>query len=472
MTATDKQPLFVHLSDIHFDERPNTTTGPNAVCREQLLLDLAEGAAELGRPDAILVTGDIAYSGLEHEYAQARQFLDDATSAVGIASTQVLMVPGNHDVDWTLVTQSIWDAHETIRGLSDLEADKRLQSYFDESFDLLFQPMTAYRKFAERYDCAVWGKSPSWSVTFPLGLESELQLLGITTSLLSDSKDAATRLVVGTTQTRFEPREKNYAGMLLGHHPPDWWKDGDQNENHLRDYANVHLYGHKHIHRVSQVDNSVRLFASAVHPERETDWAPGYSWLRVSTQDELGPDPMLFVEYWQRHFFAVDNHFRSMTQAGGWTPDSKSVHLDRWARTHATSTRRAEREAAEAAGDTALAPGANVTDSADGASIEVAEEVVLVTDEPAPSPLTSRAPLTDAAGKPQRVRTAVYKFGDLGYADQMRLLGQFGLLRDNDRDVPHNEAVLLWFARLETSDVLDRFISAIEELVPEDESGN
>jgi 3',5'-cyclic AMP phosphodiesterase CpdA len=73
--------LLAQLSDTHFDTRAR-----NAERAERVMAYLADLPR---RPDAILVTGDIAESGKIEEYEQAR-----ATLA---ADVPVWLVPGNHD---------------------------------------------------------------------------------------------------------------------------------------------------------------------------------------------------------------------------------------------------------------------------------------------------------------------------------------------------------------------------------------
>lgn len=80
--------LLAHLSDTHFNTR-----GRNSERAERVMAFLAELPT---RPDAILVSGDIADEGTADEYAQARSVL------LGGADVPVLILPGNHDDRGTL----------------------------------------------------------------------------------------------------------------------------------------------------------------------------------------------------------------------------------------------------------------------------------------------------------------------------------------------------------------------------------
>lgn len=293
-------PLFVHLSDIHFDRRDISDNGANVMARRNLIEDLREGAHFLGAPEAVLVTGDIAFSGQEHQYVEARAFLKEVTDTIGIRPEQVQVVPGNHDVDRAMVAGSVQATHEMLRGELPLDADNRLAALYREASDPLFVPMTAYREFAVNYECDVSGEYPFWETEWGLGQHSVLRMRGLTTSIVSDWDDRRANLIVGTRQasvaTDARADRHNDAVMVLGHHPTDWWHDMDECEEVMRDYVSLGLFGHKHVARLSVVDNSIRIVAGAVHPERQSGWVPRYNWVRVGVSDEGGPDPRLDVQ--------------------------------------------------------------------------------------------------------------------------------------------------------------------------------
>lgn len=457
-TSGGASPLFVHLSDIHFDARDVTKKGPNAIAQKNLLDDLEEGATVLGSPDGVLVTGDIAFSGQPHEYAQAREFLRRVTDVLAIRPEQVQVVPGNHDVDRQAVTGSIRIAHETLRNLEPLEADKTLAELYAEQSDPLFAPLLAYRAFASDYGCDVSGPYPYWETPWNLGERSVLRMRGITTCIVSDSGDRRANLIVGTTQTAIASADRDDVVMVLGHHPTDWWHDRDECEAAMRNYVSVHLYGHKHVQHVSVTDDSLRLVAGAVHPERWSDWLPRYNWLRLELRDELGPDPSLEVRLWPRFMPAAENAFRSDSRAGGWEPDLKRVGLPRLARYRALDAARAATGGAESLASPDLPSLAREPEPQPAVPVE-RDAIVVVEEVP---PLSLRSPVVDELGRPERVRTATYAFGELGYAAQQRLLVEFGLIEDADRGLPATEVRLRAFARLRDGDRLEEFMRAIE----------
>ncbi|WP_250548398.1 metallophosphoesterase [Pseudomonas congelans] len=95
--------IFVHVSDIHFGQEKDDRVHIHADVKQQLIADAKEVISSLpgGVAHGILVTGDIAQSGMRAEYEEAAQWLDSLAGNVGVEIHRVQMVPGNHDLDRT-----------------------------------------------------------------------------------------------------------------------------------------------------------------------------------------------------------------------------------------------------------------------------------------------------------------------------------------------------------------------------------
>ena len=95
----DNALIFVHISDIHFHKLSGDQYDLDEDLRNELLLDVDAVTAEIGTPNGILVTGDIAFSGKPEEYVNAKAFLTELCERLGGSLADVWCVPGNHDVD-------------------------------------------------------------------------------------------------------------------------------------------------------------------------------------------------------------------------------------------------------------------------------------------------------------------------------------------------------------------------------------
>lgn len=97
-TANISIPLtnILHLSDLHFG-----TTDDAYNWYDTLAQDLRY---ELGcdRLEAVILSGDIANKSTPGEYVAAKQFINDLGNEFQLEPHQVIIVPGNHDLNWGL----------------------------------------------------------------------------------------------------------------------------------------------------------------------------------------------------------------------------------------------------------------------------------------------------------------------------------------------------------------------------------
>ncbi|RGP36424.1 metallophosphoesterase [Pseudotabrizicola alkalilacus] len=82
--------LIAHLSDLHISAGPPETAPVRRDAPDMARLIVADLLALPQRPDAVLITGDVADGGSEADYALVRRILAPL-------SMPVFVVPGNHD---------------------------------------------------------------------------------------------------------------------------------------------------------------------------------------------------------------------------------------------------------------------------------------------------------------------------------------------------------------------------------------
>ena len=150
--GSSSKPLFswLHLSDIHFGHGSATEREHRGLVLDQLLRDLRK-AEDWGAPppDAVLVTGDIGFSGDalgRQEYPQASSWLRQLAGHLGLKPHDIYLVPGNHDVPRARQEDS-----RTLELLHALRTGKqRLDDVLDEAGarDVLAERMRRYRDLA------------------------------------------------------------------------------------------------------------------------------------------------------------------------------------------------------------------------------------------------------------------------------------------------------------------------------------
>ena len=94
--AEDHLIHILHLSDLHLEDDIFAS-----VCRTQLETDLIQ---ELGirRLEYLIISGDITNRSTEKEYDAAFAMVDGLVKRFGLDPSRVVVVPGNHDVNWDL----------------------------------------------------------------------------------------------------------------------------------------------------------------------------------------------------------------------------------------------------------------------------------------------------------------------------------------------------------------------------------
>lgn len=356
--------LLMHISDIHFTapECLTPSLDPDRPFRTRLMRDARARTASLGKVDALLISGDIAGKGKPEEFAVAEGWIRELATAVGCSFQGIYVVPGNHDVDRSIVMASAAtrNAQRSIMNASESNREREFRTQFmdSDSSRALLAPHSAYNEFAKVFDCQIY--SPErlfWKQELTLEQGVRLHLFGLTTTLLSGAEgrdDTRNSLYLSPLQTVLDPVD-NVVNLVMCHHPPDWLLDHDSVDEVMCSRAPLQLFGHKHRQRVTREAAYMRFSAGAVNPSRyELGWQPGYNLIDLRIDGEgadralhvaahvlyLQPNPERFVElrasddgFVFRHRIAIPEHYRgpvsspfeSSPPSGGLQPNSEPL---------------------------------------------------------------------------------------------------------------------------------------------------
>ncbi|BAZ65308.1 hypothetical protein NIES4106_00460 [Fischerella sp. NIES-4106] len=91
---------ILHLSDLHFGTPENADNWYN-----QLAEDLYQ-ELNCSRLDVLILSGDIANKSTPEEYNAAKDFLDKFSEEFQLQPEQIVIVPGNHDLNWDLAKKA------------------------------------------------------------------------------------------------------------------------------------------------------------------------------------------------------------------------------------------------------------------------------------------------------------------------------------------------------------------------------
>ena len=302
--------LLLHLADIHFRKGDvGTAMDPNAHLRSVLMKDAEAQVKRLGEPPtAVLVSGDLAFAADPAEYAFALEWLDELCVRCGTTLASVFVVPGNHDVDRKVASQTLVQAlHKQIKSTEEVFLHPTLQGLLTdpESGRYLYKSLDSYNEFAARFFCAV--VPPENTIAkrdLRLNDGSVLRLLGLNSAFVSSSFDKQGDLFVDPAafQIATEPGIEN---LIMCHHPCSWLRQSVALGGHLDDVARLQLFGHEHNNRVVLGRDLIRIHASAAHPEKtEPGWEPGYNLISLKVKNDGGErklDIDVHVRVWQNN---------------------------------------------------------------------------------------------------------------------------------------------------------------------------
>jgi len=280
--------VLVHLSDIHFQKRRlDGGYDVDRDVRNELELDLGVMRSELGPATGVVVTGDVAFAADPKEYEAAATWLTTICEILGCPDEAVWTVPGNHDVD-----RSVIDRSETVQALHQRLRDDvgRLERIQRDAIGgkAIFEPLAPYNDFAEKYESDFGPDRLAWHKNLPLNDGSCLRLCGLNSALASSRRDDTNprELVVGDVSHALQ-RAPGVTYMSLCHHPPDWLIDHGQVEDLLNARVTLQLFGHKHTQRLQRINDALRITAGAVHPDRaEKRWEPRYNVICCTARTE------------------------------------------------------------------------------------------------------------------------------------------------------------------------------------------
>lgn len=307
---------WIHLSDLHFGHGTPTHRWDQAIVLDALATDIAgQGNGSYPIPQALLVTGDIAFSGAGRspdEYTQAETWLRRILATHGLEPSAVFLVPGNHDVNRGVEkgdrdVQRLLDAIVSGKSIDDealshpsdqAKLQRRQQAYLD--FAAKFAPERAHLWWKHRQ--SIEGGT--------------LNLIGLNTALVAAGDADQGRLQLGRAQLAEVMGSlpgPNDVVLVLTHHPvtDGWLRDQKEVATHLRTRAHIHLSGHVHdagtLHLQTGGASTPHLSIHAGAAHGEASEAPEYCYSGAALlRDERG----LVVRVWPRKWSVKNRAFR------------------------------------------------------------------------------------------------------------------------------------------------------------------
>jgi len=257
---------WIHLSDIHMTSSAKSLEKYNrGVVLQELWKDIDSRVSnisnELKDLDFAFITGDLAFSGgdsgSEDEYEEVyNNLILPLSQHTGIAINNIFLVPGNHDISRSAITQEVIEIEER---LSDPDSITRLliDSLSRENKDKIFSRLINYNNFVKTYlkHIPLANNLCTYSKVMKIhDNKISLRIVGLNSAWLSRGEsDDKGKLLLGEPIIRniFEDISDDMLTITLIHHPlknpTEWYKEIEKNTiNQILRQTDFLLCGHVH----------------------------------------------------------------------------------------------------------------------------------------------------------------------------------------------------------------------------------
>ncbi len=309
---------WIHLSDIHANNINQEKTADQLLILDSLKEDMILFEEQgIPRPEAVFVTGDIAFSGSalsDHEYSIVDTWLNNIMSTFSLSKESIFIIPGNHDIQRNIIQSN----KNAMRLLESLRSGKENlgDALKDENDSRLLELcLNNFNEFAKSYNSTSQGRH--FHVTRKHIPENIIiRIVGLNTSLLSIDDTDYGKLQISNCQINeafvSSPIQPNEIVIVLTHHPFEWLCDAKVAFEWVRKYAHIHLYGHMH-----DTDNTrsilgngsdiIQIRAGAVYDQSLTSRVFAYGAGAICLKN----DGTIAVRHWPRMWSQKNCEFRS-----------------------------------------------------------------------------------------------------------------------------------------------------------------
>lgn len=353
---------FLQISDIHFTD----VTGNDddyKLMKGKFLEDIEECKKQLGKVDRILICGDIAFAGMDNQYKEAREYIDNICKKTDCE--EVLLVPGNHDKKWDVYSRARLMMRDSL--LKGKSTKLLLESKVKEpmAVGILLAPFKQYYKLELEFTCISdmaltaagfpesdqeMDKMPKFQSNDALYWTKDLGKMkgysvfihGSNTSLLSDKDDGESKKMKKGKHLQVLPLQAynvvgktNEIHIMMLHHPMSEIIEGKTIGKDLDSRFQLQFFGHAH-KQSSSDDGVIKIYSGAFQPEEEedkTEYFPVYNIIEMDVVDE-GGKPFLKVDVYSRKWDGAKfDEFEEESKTGMNALKVELKHNDAWEKT-------------------------------------------------------------------------------------------------------------------------------------------
>lgn len=304
------------LSDIHFlycEEHQDRYR-----LLKQALLNEMENYAQGNEVDALIICGDIAFSGQKMQYNIAEKYFEEILKrfSTNVKKPLVFVVPGNHDIDRKSCKYTRRLLRDTFLNCPEASEEclAGIKKCETTTLKMLYEPFKAYNDFAVKYSStdkiaetimagrdSFDGTNYSFEQTLGKLGDYVVNIVGLNSALICDSDDIRDTNNTQSGQHKlflpfcaYNVNTKPYLiNISVMHHPFAWMQNGSDLDSEFDHRFKLQLFGHIHSQSVYQKDNDernpIKIQVGSLQPGEDEDgneYAPRYSFVELSVEND------------------------------------------------------------------------------------------------------------------------------------------------------------------------------------------
>ncbi|CAB1063715.1 hypothetical protein D1BOALGB6SA_8499 [Olavius sp. associated proteobacterium Delta 1] len=282
MKTTDQLEIL-HISDLHISTKD--TFDQDTVLGALLDRIVADRQKDL-QPEIVVVTGDIAKTGIKEEYTLAQTFFKKLLAALELSPERLFIVPGNHDVNRKAYRPKDIPVYENMTELNRELEDPGYRADLLKGMDTYFAFIESEFPHLKPLD----SRLVPFVTSYAARSGKTISMVGLNSAWMCRKSPDEREIAIGEYQLVRALEESGKQGetdfsLYLFHHPLAWlWETDRRICRKLLD-RNIVLCGHQHDAAggyFHDLDGSLFQFqAGAAYLGVESEWPNRYQHITI-----------------------------------------------------------------------------------------------------------------------------------------------------------------------------------------------
>jgi len=235
---------ILHISDLHINAKEHFD---RSVVLDPLIERAKTDMRSGFQPEIVVVTGDIAATGIKDEYKLAEKFFKDLRSELGLSIERLFIVPGNHDVDRKRYRPTDIPAYDYMKELNDEMENEEYRTDLLKGMEEYFRFVaTNYPHLKSRHENLV-----PFVHNYQATCGKKIGLVGLNSAWMCRKSPDEREVAIGEYPVKMAMEElKAFGGcdlvINIFHHPLSWLWPVDMKICRRYFDGSILLTGHLH----------------------------------------------------------------------------------------------------------------------------------------------------------------------------------------------------------------------------------